>query len=122
MFRTRAVFGLGMAVALLTTTAPLALAQDLADAQVLRIGNGSEPQTLDPQISENVQDSHIERDLYEGLVIIDKDGKVAPGQAESWTLSPDGMTYTIRRPARNIPSSIIRSRMPRRSRRPSTRT
>jgi len=96
MLRTRAVFGLGMAVALLTTTAPLAFAQNLADAQVLRIGNGSEPQTLDPQISENTQDSHIERDLYEGLVVIDKDGKVAPGQAESWTLSPDGLTYTFK--------------------------
>ena len=96
MLRTRAVFGLGMAVALLTTTAPLALAQELAESQVLRIGNGTEPQTLDPQISENVQDSHLERDLYEGLVIIDKDGKVAPGQAESWTASPDGLIYTFK--------------------------
>jgi oligopeptide transport system substrate-binding protein len=94
MLRTRAAFGLGMAFALLTMTSTLALAQDAA--QILRIGNGSEPQTLDPQISENTQDSHIERDLYEGLVVIDKDGKVAPGQAESWTLSPDGLTYSFK--------------------------
>ena len=96
MLRPRAAFGLGMAFALLTMTSTLALAQDLAETQVLRIGNGGEPATLDPQLSENTQDHHIERDLFEGLVIIDKDGKVQPGQALSWTLSPDGITYSFK--------------------------
>jgi oligopeptide transport system substrate-binding protein len=96
MFRTRAALGIGMAVALLTMTSTLALAQNLADTQVLRIGNGSEPATLDPQLTENSQDHHIERDLFEGLVYIDKNGKPVPGQAESWTLSPDGLTYTFK--------------------------
>jgi len=96
MLRPRAAFGLGMAFALLTMTSTLALAQELAETQVLRIGNGTEPSTLDPQISEGVSDSHLERDLYEGLVIVDKDGTVTPGQAESWSLSPDGTTYTFK--------------------------
>ena len=73
-----------------------AAAQELADQQVLRRGNGTEPQTLDPQVSENVQDGNIERDLFEGLVTLDKDSKPAPAVAESWTISPDGLVYTFK--------------------------
>ena len=72
------------------------MAEELAESQVLRLGNGSEPQALDPQISENTQDSNVERDLYEGLVTLDKDGKVVPGVAESWSVSPDGLVYSFK--------------------------
>jgi oligopeptide transport system substrate-binding protein len=87
----------GLALLAAGIAAPtITLAEDLADIQILRLGNGSEPQALDPQISENTQDSNVERDLYEGLTTLDKDGKVAPGVAESWTISPDGMVYTFK--------------------------
>lgn len=63
---------------------------------VLNRGNGSEPATLDPQLAEGVPSSHILRDMYEGLVAEDASGKVVPGQAESWTVSKDGLTYKFK--------------------------
>lgn len=34
-------------------------------------------------------------DCFEGLVAMDAHGDAIPGQAESWTISPDGLTYTF---------------------------
>jgi oligopeptide transport system substrate-binding protein len=78
------------------TAAPPARAEELAEHQVLRIGNGSEPQTFDPALIDLIQDLNITRDLYEGLLILDKDGKPAPGVAESWTVSADGLVYSFK--------------------------
>jgi len=72
----------------------LALIQPAA-AQVLRRANGAEPGTLDPHKSETINDSHIEDDLFEGLVSMDADNRIVPAVAESWTISPDGMVYTF---------------------------
>ena len=33
--------------------------------------------------------------LYETLLIIDEDNKVQPGQAEKYTVSEDGLTWTF---------------------------
>jgi oligopeptide transport system substrate-binding protein len=63
---------------------------------VLRVGNGAEPQTLDPHRAEGVPESNILRDLYEGLVGEAPDGSLVPGAAESWTVSEDGLVYTFR--------------------------
>ncbi len=63
---------------------------------VLRRGNGGEPQTLDQaQISIDIE-GFVVRDLSEGLTIYDPAGKVIPGTAESWTVSPDGTVYTFK--------------------------
>lgn len=64
-------------------------------AQVLHRGNGAEPETLDPQLSTGVPESHLQRDLFEGLVAEAADGKVIPGTAERWEISPDGLVYTF---------------------------
>ncbi|CNJ04983.1 periplasmic oligopeptide-binding protein [Yersinia frederiksenii] len=56
----------------------------LAEKQVLVRNNGSEPQSLDPHKIEGVPESNISRDLLEGLVINDPNGKILPGVAESW--------------------------------------
>jgi oligopeptide transport system substrate-binding protein len=63
--------------------------------KVLRIGNGAEPQTLDPAIVTGVPGANILRDLYEGLVIVAPDGHIIPGDAKSWQISADGKTYTF---------------------------
>jgi oligopeptide transport system substrate-binding protein len=96
MCSARTVVGLGVMLATLMSAALPATAEELAESQVLRLGNGTEPATLDPQIAEAVSDANIQRDLLEGLVILDKDGKVAPGVAESWSVSPDGLVYTFK--------------------------
>ncbi|MEJ2175352.1 MAG: peptide ABC transporter substrate-binding protein, partial [bacterium] len=67
-----------------------------ATEQVLRKGNGAEPETLDPHRAEGVPAANILRDLYEGLTIEAPDGEVVPGAAESWTISADGRVYTFR--------------------------
>lgn len=67
----------------------------LADKQILRRGNGAEPQTLDPHKAEGVPASNILRDLYEGLVSEAPDGTLIPGAAASWNISADGTVYTF---------------------------
>ena len=66
-----------------------------AGVQLLRRGNGTEPQTLDPHRAEGVPSSNILRDLFEGLVGEAPNGELIPGAAESWEISEDGLTYTF---------------------------
>jgi|HubBroStandDraft_1064217.scaffolds.fasta_scaffold00299_13 oligopeptide transport system substrate-binding protein len=74
----------------------LALATGPAAAEsVLRIGNGAEPGTLDPQRFQAVPENIVLQNLYEGLTTLAPGGVIAPGQAESWTVSPDGLVWTF---------------------------
>jgi oligopeptide transport system substrate-binding protein len=60
---------------------------------VLRIANMGEPETLDPHKTSTTVESNILRNLFEGLVVQDPKGDVAPGVAETWSVSEDGMSY-----------------------------
>lgn len=55
-----------------------------ADKDTLVIINGSEPPSLDPQKSQDTTSSDVIRQMMEGLVSTDKDGKTVPGLAEKW--------------------------------------
>ena len=69
--------------------------QGLID-QVMHIGNGSEPQGLDPHIVTGVPEHHLLISMCEGLTIANpKGGENLPGVAESWQISEDGKTYTF---------------------------
>ena len=61
----------------------------------LQINIGQEPHTMDP--SKNVTgDSLIYLNhIFEGLVSKDKDGKIIPAAANSWSISGDGLIYTF---------------------------
>jgi oligopeptide transport system substrate-binding protein len=63
-----------------------------ARAELVR-GNGSEPDSLDPQLARMDSALTILRDCYEGLTAVDAQGGVAPGAAGSWTVSDDGLDY-----------------------------
>ena len=64
--------------------------------QVFRVGNGAEPQDLDPQTITGVPEHKIWMALFEGLLSEDpKDNHPVPGVAESWEISPDGKIYTF---------------------------
>jgi oligopeptide transport system substrate-binding protein len=64
--------------------------------QILYVGNGTEPQDLDPNIITGVQEFHILMSLLEGLVAEDPvDLHPVPGVAESWESSPDGKIWTF---------------------------
>lgn len=66
------------------TAAVVPAGVQLADKQTLVRNNGSEVQSLDPHKIEGVPESNINRDLFEGLLISDVDGKPSPGVAEKW--------------------------------------
>ena len=63
---------------------------------IWRVGNGSEPQDLDPQAITGVPEHKLMMALFEGLASEDpKDLHPVPGLAEKWDISPDGLTYTF---------------------------
>jgi len=65
-----------------------------AAAQTLEIGFDQSPAGLDPHIvTAFASFAVINGTIYEGLTAIDKDLRLRPGLAESWTVSPDGKTY-----------------------------
>lgn len=66
-----------------------------AAARTLERGNGPEPSTLDPHRCQEVACGNILRDLFEGLVVEDADGRLRPGMAERWESTPDGRTWTF---------------------------
>ena len=68
---------------------------ELAQLQVLRVGNGAELQTLDPHHAEDTPSFNVQMNLYEGLVSEAANGDLVPGVAKDWTISEDGKTYVF---------------------------
>lgn len=68
----------------------------MAGKVILLRGNGSEPDSFDPQKARGSDAHNILRDIYECLTSLDKSGAPAPGVAHSWTVSDDGLTYTFK--------------------------
>ena len=67
-----------------------------AALQELRRGNGTEPDSIDPQLARMEAAMTILRDCYEGLISMAADGSIIPGAGESWSVSDDGRIYTFR--------------------------
>ena len=61
----------------------------------LVLSNGDEPQSLDPAIVTGQLEGRLCLALFEGLTTRNAKGDVIPGMAESWEISPDGLTYTF---------------------------
>ncbi len=92
MTMKRTVQRLAFTAFALIAGASLASAKD-----TLTLGLPIEPTGLDPTISAPVAIREVTwGNVYEGLTTIDKDGKVQPLLATSWTVSPDGLTYTFK--------------------------
>lgn len=63
---------------------------------VFHLGNGTEPEGLDPHIVTGVPENHIVSALFEGLVSKHPETlEPEPGVAESWEISDDGTLYTF---------------------------
>lgn len=82
-------------IAALATTLTFGAAFAAHAEVVFNRGNGAEPETLDPQKLTGVTEANISYDLHEGLVTLDAKGEQAPGAAESWEVSDDGLVYTF---------------------------
>lgn len=70
--------------------------EKLAADQTLRLNMSADVPTFDPGQAQDSQAHVALKLMYEGLVRVDKDGKEAPGVAESWEISPDGLVYTFK--------------------------
>ena len=79
---------------LVLATAALLLA-GAVDARVLRVGNGGEPETLDPHRYNLRLEETILNDLFLGLTTFDARGNIVPGAAERWSVSDDGLVWTF---------------------------
>ncbi|WP_413111276.1 ABC transporter substrate-binding protein [Thaumasiovibrio sp. DFM-14] len=66
----------------------------LADKQEIVRGNGTEVASIDPHKTQGVPESHVIRDLLEGLVNQDGEGNTIPGVAERWE-TEDNKTFTF---------------------------
>jgi len=62
---------------------------------VLNRGNDTDPSTLDHHRTSTVSEGNVLRDLYDGLTILNAQGKAIPGVAHSWDISDDGTIYTF---------------------------
>lgn len=67
-----------------------------AGAQTLELATDLSPAGLDPHIATAFATHQVTTGLlYEGLTGVDQDLSIVPVLAESWTVSPDGLTYTF---------------------------
>lgn len=82
-------------VLLFSTITPRMSHAESDPLQTFRFNLYLEPVTLDPALSSDGTTSTIIEAMFEGLVRTNANGKVEPGVAESWTLSPDNKTYTF---------------------------
>jgi peptide/nickel transport system substrate-binding protein len=62
----------------------------------IRVALESDPPNMDPHRSGAAVDRQVFQSLYDKLVDTDEKLKVVPMLATSWTISPDGKTYTFK--------------------------
>src|ERR1700741_3089184 len=87
----RSLRSLLLATALVTVSYSAAFAE-----MIYNRGNSADPESLDPHKTSTVYEAHILRDLFLGLTTEDAKAETIPGAAESWTVSPDGKTFTFK--------------------------
>jgi len=84
-----------------TFAADVPAGTQLAKVQELVSGNGTEVASLDPHKTEGVPESHVIRDLLEGLVNQDSEGNTIPGVALSWETTDNKLfTFHLRKDAK----------------------
>jgi peptide/nickel transport system substrate-binding protein len=72
-----------------------------AQSQAVRRGGtavfsiSQDPATINPAISSNVPDRQLGCIIYQGLVELSDDYRILPLLAKSWTIAPDGLTYSF---------------------------
>ena len=91
---TKKRFKLVAAIVLVFTAFFSQAAVAYAAPKVLVFNHGKEIKAWDPSIDDS-GGSFVIGNIFEGLMKDTKDGKLAPGQAEKYTISPDGLTYTF---------------------------
>jgi len=93
-------FGIWGAVLLLLSLGGCAPRETAIEAAArsgtLFLGNAAEPSDLDPHLSSTLTGQVIINSLFEGLTVLDEASmRPLPAAAESWEVSPDGLTWTF---------------------------
>src|SRR5262245_27895599 len=78
-----------------TQTKSASSSAGIANEIVLNRGNGPEPKSLDPGLTDGIWEFNITGDMLLGLTTEDANSKPIPGAAESWESSEDGLTWTF---------------------------
>ncbi|MFC0268851.1 peptide ABC transporter substrate-binding protein [Kushneria aurantia] len=74
----------------------LSLATPFATAATLDVGISGDPASLDPsRITGGVWEEDVLRDIFEGLIAVDAEGRTIPGAARDWEVSDDGRSWTF---------------------------
>src|SRR5476649_928334 len=103
-FARTLVFTLALAIPLVTAAGCTARAQtsqyfgkaEPPAGQVLRYISGSEPESLDPQVSTGQPEARIYLALYDGLTEYDPvTGQAIPAIAERWEPNSDNTEFTF---------------------------
>jgi peptide/nickel transport system substrate-binding protein/oligopeptide transport system substrate-binding protein len=69
---------------------------EVRPARTLHLRLSTNPTTLDPALITDVLSGGIAAKIFNGLIRFNEDLELVPDIAESWTISPDGRTYTFR--------------------------
>ena len=64
-------------------------------SDTLRLNLASEPDYLDPALNSSVDGACLAANSFAGLYTYDETGKTIPACAEGYTVSDDGLTYTV---------------------------
>lgn len=75
--------------------ADAAPAEGTTGEKILSVQVGPDPETIDPALNSAVDGGNMLLHSFECLLAVDQDGKLIPGQAESWETSEDGLTWTF---------------------------
>ena len=65
------------------------------DSDTLRLNLASEPDYLDPALNSSVDGACLAANSFSGLYTYDDKGECVPACAESYTVSDDGLVYTV---------------------------
>lgn len=77
-----------------TTDAAAQTTESTGDKE-LAVQIGPDPETIDPALNSAVDGGNMLLHAYECLLIVSEDGTLQPGQAESYEVSEDGLTWTF---------------------------
>lgn len=72
-----------------------AVSTDSTGEKILSVQVGPDPETIDPALNSAVDGGNMLLHAFECLLTVDQDGNLAPGQAETWETSEDGLTWTF---------------------------
>jgi oligopeptide transport system substrate-binding protein len=70
-------------------------ATETTGSKELAVVVGPEPDTIDPALNSAVDGGTLIVHAFEGLMTLDENASPVAGQAESWDISEDGLTYTF---------------------------